>query len=159
MDIISVTIGKPVVGYRSAAEALNGAANNPRQPRAKADGALLAGRQFIGGQGSSVRWGLEFTGHRWLDITCENDEVVWNIVDSPPVFSSADEYLLRWPSGAQSVIDAKRWLSVRADAEFSRLWVNEMSFYVYLRNKPILCFTAVRDAEAATGVLAVCEET
>jgi hypothetical protein len=159
MNVLHVDTGRPIKGYSSAAEAIASAKGNPRQPRAREDGKLLAGQSFVGGRASYSRWCLEFTGSWHVDIECRDDEVEWNVTQNAPVFEDLSEaYGLRWPSGIESTIDPSALFASRAGAEFWQLWVNEAGFYVYLRRKLILCFHAVRNVDDRSCVLAVCED-
>lgn len=159
MNILQIDNGRPITGYSSAAEAIAAAKGNPRQPKAQADGALLAGQLFLAGRASYSQWCLEFTGPWYVDITCRNYDVQWRVTKEPPSFEDLSEtYALRWPSGIESKIDPSALFANRAGAEFWQLWVNEAGFYVYLRQKLILNFHTVRRVDDGSCVLAVCED-
>ena len=159
MNILPVDIGRPIDGYSSAEAAIAAAQGHRQQQRARADGALLAGQSFVGGRCSYSRWCLEFSGSLWLDITCRNDEVDWRLGHEAPTFEdSSDPFALRWPSGAESVIDPAKLFANRVGAEFWQLWVNEVGFYVYLRRKLILRFHAVRRVDDGTCIHSVSED-
>jgi hypothetical protein len=159
MNVLRVDIGRPINGYSSAAGAIAAAKGHPRQPKARADGTLLDGQNFVTGRASYSRWCLEFTGPWYVDIECHEDEVEWSVTRNPPVFEGLSEaYALRWPSGHESTIDPTALFASRAGAEFWQLWVNEAGIYVYLRRKPILCFHAVRSVDDRSCILAVCDD-
>ena len=159
MIVLPVDIGRPIEGYSSAEAAIAAAKGHPQQQRARADGALLAGQSFVGGRWSYSRWCLEFTGSLWVDITCRNDEVDWRVTHEAPAFEASSEpFALRWPSGAESVIDPAKLFADRVGAEFWQFWVNEVGFYVYLRRKLILCFHAVRRVEDGSCIFSVSED-
>jgi hypothetical protein len=158
MNVLQIDAGRPIKGYSSAAEAIAAAKGNPRQPKAREDGKLLAGQTFVGGRATYSRWCLEFTGSWYVDIECHG-EVEWSVTQKRPDFVGLSEtYALRWPSGTESTIDPSALFASRAGADFWQLWVNEGGFYVYLRRKLILCFHAVRSVDDRSCILAVCED-
>jgi hypothetical protein len=159
MIVLPVEIGRPIEGYSSFDAAIAAAKGHPKQRKARADGAVLAGHSFVGGRASYSRWCLEFTGASWLDIASRDDEVEWRVTHEPPTFQYVSEpYALRWRSGEESVIDPATIFAGRAGAPFWQLWVNDVGFYVYLRGKLILCFHSVRRIENGTCVLSVFED-
>lgn len=159
MKVIPVQIGRPIKGYSSAAEAISAAKNNPLQPKARADAERLAGRTFVGGRAAPSRWSLEFSGSWYVHVECCNDEVVWSVTQSPPMFEGlAEPYALLWRSGTEGEINPSALFAARAGVEFQNLWVNEAGFYVYFRGRAMLAFHAVRSVDDQSGVLAIGEE-
>jgi hypothetical protein len=159
MNVPRVDIGRPIIGYSSAAGAIAAAKGHPRQSKARADGTLLEGQTFVGGRASYARWCLEFSGPWYVDIACGNDRVEWRVTQERSSFDSLSEaYALRWPSGIESTIDPLALFASRAGADFWQLWVNEVGLYVYLHRKLILCFHAVRSVEDRSCILAVYED-
>jgi hypothetical protein len=159
MRTLHVAIGRSIEGYPTRKAAIAAAKSHPHQQKTRADSALLVDRFFVGGHCSHSHWCLEFTGSLWLNITCWNDEVRWEVTHEPPAFaSSVEQFRLRWPSGEEILIDPETLLADRVGAEFWQLWVNELGLLVYLRGKRILWFDTVRHVEDGTCILLVSED-
>ncbi len=166
--VIAVERAGRIIGHRSIEAAI--AARNPRQPRAEADGELLAGRRFVDAWGDQRQWVVEFSGPLWVRVFVTGDErprdtPVWELVDwsveqqRPQATRSPSPIVLDWGRGLRSrPLDRAAMVASRRDAEFWQLFANELAFYVYLRRAPILVFGAARRRDNGDLVLSVGEE-
>jgi hypothetical protein len=110
MNVLHVHTG-PIKGYSSAAGAIAAAKVHPRQPNARADGTLLQHQTFVTGRASYSRWCLEFTGSWYVDVECRDDEVEWNVTQTPPAFEDLSEaYVLRCRQAEKAPSIHRRYL-------------------------------------------------
>jgi hypothetical protein len=146
-------------GYATPDAAIAAAKNDPAQPTARHDGLLFSGRTFVDAWGGAGEWVLEFSGNLWLRVFIDGVRVAWAVERVKPPRSAVDgPIIMEWPDGGTSCLDVEALAADRRGATFWHFWVNEGGFHVYLRRKPILCFSAARRRDTGQIILWVWED-
>lgn len=148
MDPIRVLLGPDPTSYDTATKAIEAVKRSPRQPRAKSDGLLLAGRKFLGGRWSLSHWSLAFSGGVWLDLVASNYEVTWEVRYSRPAFERQSEpYFILWPSSEVTQLSPDDLFADRIEAEFWQLYVIDRGLGIYFRRRKSLHLQAIANAD------------
>jgi hypothetical protein len=153
--------------YKTAQAAIAGARNNPRQPKAKADSAKLAGTSVVDAWWTHTQFAIRFSNGHILHIWVSPGRVEWEVTDVPPVIGESETQRIgskpiryRCGPGAREV--SQDWSALtarRRGAEFERLWLNEGGLLVYLRGRLIWFFAVVRRTDLDQPILWVEEST
>jgi hypothetical protein len=158
-DAIPVQPHGHATGHPTIEAAIDGAKRHPKQRKAHDDAALLAGRHFVDARCDLQQWALEFSGPAWLHVFANEGGVDWRVATEPPVLNTVSEPIVfEWRSGGMSEMDCRGLSTERRGAEFALLWVNEFGLYVYLKNRLILSFHAVKHCETGEIILFACND-
>jgi len=150
--------------YRTAKAAIEGAKNNPRQPKARADSARLAGATVVDACWTDTEFIVRFSNAMFLHIWVYPGQVQWKITDTQPDIAGsqvqrvgAAPMIFRWERAGDGCVDCSALVAKRRGAEFQQLFVNEFGLLVYLRGQLIWQFGVVRRTDTGQPILYVCE--
>jgi hypothetical protein len=160
----------PIVGYSSAAEAIDAAIRHPLQAKARAETAKLAGATVTDAYWTDTDQVIRFSNGLLLHVFPTGKEVNWAVTDQLPAIDESEvgrigapPVILRWPTTAkystgELTMDRTTLAAARIGRKFAEFFVNERGLLVYCRRVLIWCFTAVHDTLQGRTILNVQED-
>jgi len=168
MRIIPVESCPQKKAYESFEAAIEGAQNNPLQPRARADSERLIGATVVDAYWTDRQFVVRFSNEQFLHIWACPEELKWEVTKFAPVIPERDVRRIgdepvvhRWrpgPALGDHVQDCSALVAKRRGAEFQQLFVNQFGLWVYLRGHLVWHFGAIRRTDLDQPILAVCED-
>jgi hypothetical protein len=160
----------PIVGYSSAAAAIDAAVRHPLQAKAGAETAKLTGATVAYAYWTDTDHVIRFSNGSLLHVFPTGTEVNWAVTDQMPALDEmevesigAPPVILRWPTTAkysmgEFTMDRGSLAAARIGREFAELFVNELGLLVYCHKVLIWRFTAMRDTGQGRTILKVWED-
>ena len=166
MRIIPIDFYPLMKTYKSPEAAIEGAEDNPLQPRARADSMKLAGSTIVDAYWTDSDFVIRFSNERFLHIWACPGNAGWEVAETRPALDEtkvrhvgAEPVTIRWPPNPDlrdSPMDCSALTAKRRGAEFQRLFVNEQ-LSVYCRGQLIWDFYSVRHTSLNRPILYVSE--
>lgn len=149
--------------YNSPWAAVAGAHRHPLQKQALSDTERLAGSSLVDASWSESDFVMTFSNGRFLHVYLEGSELRWQVLGSKPCIEvpltiGAPPKKLLWPRDVGvHEMDCSKLIESRIGHRFTRLFVNRMGLWVYLKSHLILVFGPILRTDTRQSWLHVSE--